>query len=201
MSQETLLALFAFALASAATPGPNNMMLLASGVNFGFMRTLPHMVGIGIGFIAMIVIVGVGLGTLMTSSPVLHTVFQVGCTGYLLLMAWRLATSGSLGGGGTAAARPMTALQAALFQWINPKAWALALTTAAVYVDPARVGPSVATVAMVFAVIHFPTAGLWTGFGTSLRGVLADPVRLRAFNIVMALLLAGSVVPIVMARA
>jgi threonine/homoserine/homoserine lactone efflux protein len=138
----------------------------------------------------------------MTSSPLVHTVFQIACTGYLLLMAWRLATSGSLGGGGAdAAARPMTVLQAALFQWINPKAWAMALTTAAVYVDPARVGPSVATVAMVFAVIHFPTAGLWTGFGTSLRGVLAEPARLRAFNIVMALLLAGSVVPIVMSRA
>jgi len=201
MSQEALLALFAFAIASAATPGPNNMMLLASGVNFGFVRTLPHMVGIGVGFIAMVVIVGVGLGSLMTSSPLVHVVFQVACSGYLLLMAWRLATSGSLGGGTAVAARPMTALQAAAFQWINPKAWATAMTIAAVYVDPARVGPSVATVAAVFAIIHFPTAGLWTGFGTSLRGVLAEPTRLRAFNVVMALLLAGSVVPLVLSRA
>ncbi|MHB2167524.1 LysE family translocator [Alsobacter sp. R-9] len=199
MSQDTLVALFVFALVSAATPGPNNMMLLASGVNFGFLRTVPHMVGIGVGFIAMVVIVGLGLGTLMTASPLVHTAFQVGCSAYLLLMAWRLATSGSLGVG-SAGARPMGAVQAALFQWINPKAWAMALTTAAVYVDPAQVGPSVATIALVFAAIHFPTAGLWTGFGTSLRGFLAEPARLKAFNVVMAVLLAGSVLPLVMTR-
>jgi len=199
MSADTLLALVVFALVSAGTPGPNNMMLMASGVNFGFMRTLPHMVGIGVGFIALVVIVGLGLGTLLTSAPALHLVFQVACSGYLLLMAWRLAMSGSLGTA-SASAQPMGVVEAALFQWINPKAWAMALSTAAVYVDPANLGPSLATVALVFGVIHFPTAGLWTGFGASLRGFLEEPRRLRAFNVTMAILLAASILPIVMAR-
>ncbi len=198
MSADTLLALTVFALVSAGTPGPNNMMLMASGVNFGFMRTLPHMVGIGVGFIALVVLVGLGLGSLLTASPALHLVFQVACSGWLLLMAWRLATSGTLGTA-SSSAEPMGVVQAALFQWVN-RSMAMALSTAAVYVDPANLGPSLGTVAFVFAAIHFPTAGLWTGFGASLRGFLEEPSRLRIFNVTMAILLAASVLPIVMAR-
>lgn len=194
MSGDALAALCLFAFVTSVTPGPNNMMLLASGVNFGFVRTVPHMLGIGVGFTAMLMIVGLGLGTLMTSSPAVHLIFRLACSAYMLALAWRLATSGGLGAGGEAA-RPMGFVQAGLFQWINPKAWAMALSAAAVYVDPAHLMPSVVTVGLVFGAINLPSVSLWAGFGVGLRRFLSRPSRLRAFNIVMAVLLAASVLP------
>ena len=197
MTSETLLALAVFAFVTSVTPGPNNMMLLASGVNFGFARTIPHMLGIGFGFTSMLAVVGFGLGTLLTMSPLVHGLFKVACAGYMLLLAWRLARSGSMGGGDTAA-RPMRFHEAALFQWINPKAWAMALTAAAVYVNPDALVPSVIAVSLVFGAINLPTVSVWAAFGVALRGALSAPSRLRAFTIVMAILLAVSVVPFVL---
>src|SRR5690606_8278943 len=113
-----------------------NLMLMASGVNFGFRRTIPHMLGIGVGFLTLLLGVGLGLGAALTAFPALHLALQVAGGVYLLYLAWRVASTRSLGDGASASTRPMTLLEAAAFQWINPKAWVMALTGIAVYSSP-----------------------------------------------------------------
>jgi threonine/homoserine/homoserine lactone efflux protein len=121
MTPVTLLALVTFAFATSITPGPNNMMLFASGVNFGFRRTIPHMFGIGAGFFSLLIGVGFGLGAVLKTYPLLFTILKFAGGAYLLYIAWSIAMSRSISSG-TAGARPMTFLEAAAFQWINPKA-------------------------------------------------------------------------------
>ena len=193
MKPETLLALSIFAFVTSVTPGPHNMMLLASGVNFGIRRTVPHMLGIAAGFTAMLLVVGLGLGALVTAVPAVLVVLKVASAAYMLWLAWRLATSGSFGTG-TGPARPMTFVEAAGFQWINPKAWAMALTATSVYTQPDAFYLSVVIVALVFGAINLPSVGVWAAFGVGLRGFLAVPARLRVFNVAMAV----SVVPFVL---
>jgi threonine/homoserine/homoserine lactone efflux protein len=197
MKPETLLALSIFAFVTSVTPGPNNMMLLASGVNFGIRRTIPHMLGIAAGFTAMLLVVGLGLGAIVTAVPAVLVALKVASAAYMLWLAWRLATSGSFGAG-TGPARPMRFIEAAGFQWINPKAWAMALTATSVYTQPDAFYLSVVIVALVFGAINLPSVGVWAGFGVGLRGFLAVPARLRVFNVAMAVLLALSVVPFVL---
>ena len=197
MTVEALLALSVFAFATSITPGPNNMMLLASGVNFGFRRTIPHMLGIGFGFTAMLVVVGLGLGAALTASPSLLTVLKLVSAGYMLWLAGRLASSGSIGSA-VGAAKPMRFIEAAGFQWINPKAWAMALTATTVYTRPDAFLATVLVVALVFGSINLPSVSVWAAFGTGLRGFLAIPARMRVFNIVMAGPLALSIIPFVL---
>ena len=194
MSLETLLALFLFAFTTSITPGPNNMMLFASGVNFGFRRTIPHMFGIGAGFFSLLIAVGLGLGALMQSVPLLYTVLKFAGGAYLLWIAWKIGTSRSLSEG-EAAARPMTFLGAAAFQWVNPKAWVMAVTAMATYTDPAYYLPTVLMVGLVFAAVNVPSVSTWAGFGSTLREWLSVPVRLKWFNITMAVLLVASLWP------
>lgn len=195
LNPDLLMALLGFAVVSSITPGPNNMMLLASGVNFGMRRTLPHMMGVCLGFTLMLVIVGMGLGAAILAVPVLHTVLKFGSGGYLLWLAWSLARSGSLGGS-QAGARPMRFIEAALFQWINPKAWVMAVTAMAIYTMPEAMVASVLAVSGLFGAINLPCIAVWVGFGVGLRGFLEDPIRLRLFNISMALLLLVSTLPL-----
>jgi len=197
MKPEALLALSIFAFVTSVTPGPNNMMLLASGVNFGIRRTIPHMLGIAAGFTAMLLLVGLGLGAIVTAVPAVLVVLKVASAAYMLWLAWRLATSGGFGAG-TGPARPMRFVEAAGFQWINPKAWAMALTATSVYTQPDAFYLSVVIVALVFGAINLPSVGVWAAFGVGLRGFLAVPARLRVFNVAMAVLLALSVVPFVL---
>ena len=136
MQAETFLALFLFAFTTSITPGPNNMMLFASGVNFGFFRTVPHMLGIGAGFLSLLIAVGLGLGALLHSVPLLYTVLKFAGGAYLVWIAWKIGTSRSLSEG-KGNAVPMTFLQAAAFQWINPKAWVMAVTAMAMPNRPA----------------------------------------------------------------
>ncbi|MCR5859455.1 LysE family translocator [Mesorhizobium sp. J428] len=194
MSADLFLALIVFAFVTSITPGPNNFMLLASGVNFGFWRTLPHMCGIGVGFFTLLLGVGLGLGAMLTAYPQLHLALKVAGGAYLLYLAWKIAMSRSLSEkeGGT---RPMTFLEAAAFQWVNPKAWVMAVTAMAVYTDPARPFLTMLLVATAFALVNFPSVSCWAGFGVALRGFLADPVRLKWFNIAMGVLLAATLVP------
>lgn len=195
MSAETFVALVAFAFVSSITPGPNNFMLLASGVNFGFRRTIPHMVGIGVGFFSLLMGVGLGLGALLEAYPQLHTTLKFAGGAYLLWLAFKTARSRSMSSGSAGRDRPMTFLEAAAFQWVNPKAWIMAVTAMAVYTSPSAPYLSVLLVAAAFALVNFPSVSTWAGFGTALRGFLADPVRLKWFNIAMGALLAASVVP------
>lgn len=193
MTLDTLFALVAFAFVTSVTPGPNNMMLLASGVNFGFRRTVPHMLGIGLGHALMVFLVGLGLAGVFQAVPVLHLVLKVVSVAYMLWLAWKIARAAPPEGG-KAEGRPFTFVQAAGFQWVNPKAWAMALGAVTVYA-PDRTLATMAIVALVFCAVNLPSVSVWTLAGQGLRRWLTDPARLRAFNWTMAGLLVLSLVP------
>ncbi len=197
MTSEVLLALAAYAFVTSITPGPNNFMLLSSGVNFGFVRSIPHMLGIGIGFVVLLLAVGFGLGAVLTAFPVLHTALKIVGGAYLLYLAWKIAMSRSVESGGDSTAQPMTFLQAAAFQWVNPKAWVMAVTAMAVFSNPANPFLSVVLISAVFGIINLPCVSSWAGFGMALRGFLSDPARLKWFNIAMGVLLAATLWPMV----
>jgi len=194
MSETMLIALATFCFASSITPGPNNMMLLASGANFGFARTLPHLMGITIGFIVMILAMGFGVGSLFTAYPVLYTVLRVVSTAYLLWLAWRIATADSISER-DASSQPMTFLQAAAFQWVNPKAWAYSLGIITAFVAPDNFAGGLVLASAIAAIVMLPCMVTWTGFGTLLKRVLTQEWRLRAFNVTMAVLLVASIYP------
>ncbi|MGK9170654.1 LysE family translocator [Inquilinus limosus] len=196
MPLDALLALCLYAFVTSITPGPSNLMLLASGANFGLRRTLPQVLGITLGFTALLLAVGLGLGTALTAWPALHIGLQVAGAAYLLYLAWRIGRSRSIGqGGGAAGERPLTVWESAAFQWVNPKACAVAVTTMAVYASPQAPFLSVLLVAAAFALVNLPSILAWAGFGTALKGCLADPARLKWFNIAMGVLLAATLWP------
>jgi threonine/homoserine/homoserine lactone efflux protein len=196
MQSSLLLSLMAFAVASSITPGPNNLMLLASGANYGFRQTIPHILGVGLGFIVMMVIVGLGIGQMLQASPKVYTGLRLASLLYMGWLAWKIATSGPVeGGSGQPQSKPMTFLQAVLFQWVNPKAIAMGLAATATYTDPGRYLSSLLVVALVFGSINLPCVSVWAGFGVALRNWLKDPVKLRIFNVAMAVLLVVSFLP------
>ena len=195
MSIELLLALVGFAFVSSITPGPNNLMLMASGANFGFRRTVPHMLGVGIGFTIMVLLVGAGLMQVFDRWPVAHQALKVVSVAYLLWLAWKIARAGEPGQGGTGA-QPISFLQAAAFQWVNPKAWFMALTAITAYA-PDRSLWAVGLVALIFGAINLPTVSSWTLLGREMRRVLTNPRRLTLFNWTMAGLLVASLWPVV----
>ncbi|MDX5413760.1 MAG: LysE family translocator [Rhodobacterales bacterium] len=196
MMPDALLALSAFALVSSITPGPNNLMLMASGANFGFRRTVPHMLGIGIGFGVMILLVGLGLVRIFDAFPVTHLILTVVGVAYLLWLAWKIAHAAAPDAAASGA-RPFTFVQAALFQWVNPKAWQMALTAITLYA-PDRSAMAILWVALVFALINLPSVSTWTILGQQMRRILSSRARLRAFNWSMAALLVASLVPVVL---
>ncbi|MEY3308129.1 MAG: hypothetical protein RLZZ413_2167 [Pseudomonadota bacterium] len=194
MMLETLPALALFALVTSVTPGPNNLMLMASGANFGFRRTVPHMLGVGLGFVLMTFLVGIGLAGLFQTYPLAVTALEVVSVVYMLWLAWKIANAAApkdRQAGGT----PMTFLQAAAFQWVNPKAWAMALTAITVHA-PDRSLWAVALVAVIFGAINLPSVSLWTLIGQQLRRVLTNTRRLMIFNWTMAGLLVLSLAPV-----
>ena len=198
LTQSLLVGLTGFALVSSITPGPNNLMLMSSGTNFGFRRTLPHMLGVSTGFVLMMFLVGLGLDTALHQFPHAFAAMQAGSGAYLLYLAWRIGTSvAPVGTGATPAnASPLTALQAVLFQWVNPKAWSMALTGIAVYCGQDRSVASLALCALVFGLINLPAVGLWAYVGSRLVHWLGDPARLRLFNRTAALLIVASIYPV-----
>jgi len=200
MTQELILALTGFAFVSSITPGPNNLMLMTSGANFGFARTIPHLLGVSIGFTAMIVLVGAGLAQLFTAFPTLHLVLKVVSAVYLLYLAWKIATAAPPSTEGGPRGTPMTFTQAALFQWVNPKAWTMALTAVTVYApsggDAQSAWWALAIIALVFGAVNLPSVGVWTMLGVQLQRVLTAPRALRIFNITMGVLLVASLYPV-----
>ncbi|MDP3194759.1 LysE family translocator [Tabrizicola sp.] len=195
MTNELFLALLGFAFVTSVTPGPNNMMLLASGVNFGFRRTVPHMLGISLGHALMVFLVGLGLAGVFKAWPPALLGLKVASVAYMLWLAWKIAQAGAPGEG-RAKAAPMTFLQAAAFQWVNPKAWAMALGAVSAYVvEPSAL--AYAAVAGVFALVNLPSVSVWAGAGQAVRRWLDGPGRLRAFNWTMAGLLVLSLWPVV----
>lgn len=197
MTTELLLALCAFAFISSITPGPNNLMLMTSGINFGLARTVPHMMGVTLGFTLMIALVGIGIMQLIEAVPGAGLAIQVASGLYLLTMAWKIATtetSPADKAGGTAA-KPFSFLQAVLFQWVNPKAWTMALTAISAYAPKSQGWAGVIAVALVFGIINLPSTGAWAVMGAKLRRFLSDPARLKAFNVTAAIVLVASLYP------
>lgn len=194
MTYDMISALALFAFVSSITPGPNNLMLMASGANFGFRRTIPHMLGINLGFVFMCLVVGIGLAQVFDAYPVSYTILKTLSVAYLLWLAWKIAHAAPIKGRG-ATGKPMTLLQAAAFQWVNPKAWAMVLTAISVY-TPTQTVQMVVIVSLIFAAINLPSIGTWTVLGQQMARVLTNPRRLIAFNWGMALLLVASLYPV-----
>ena len=194
MTPEILFALTGFSLVTSATPGPNNMMLMASGANFGLRRTVPHMMGVSLGFGAMVAILGMGLDRIVQENAAVAGTLKWASLAYVLWLAWKIATAAPPSQA-DAPGRPLGFLGAAAFQWVNPKAWAMALGALSAYAAGAG-GPLV--VAAVFAAVNLPVVAAWAAAGQSLRGLLARPSRLRAFSAAMAALLVLSMLPVVL---
>ncbi|MGE4328383.1 MAG: LysE family translocator [Pseudodonghicola sp.] len=197
MTYDLFLALALFALVSSITPGPNNLMLMASGANFGFRRTLPHMLGIGLGFTFMVLMVGAGLAQVFDAVPYSYAGLKIVSVAYLLWLAWKIAHAAPIQTG-ESNGRPFSFLQAAAFQWVNPKAWAMALTAISAYTPDHSIGATL-LVALVFGAINLPSISTWTVLGQQMARLLTNPRRLTAFNWTMAAMLVASLYPVLRA--
>lgn len=193
---DQILAILGFALVTAFTPGPNNTMLMISGANWGVAPSVPHMLGITIGFPVMVFAVGMGLGGVFEAYPVLHEILKYGSFLYLLYLAWKLARAGRHDTDGNRQGKPMSFLAAALFQWVNPKAWMMAVSAMALYVPAgSAILPAVLLLAAIFALTSLPSAATWCLFGTAISRFLDSDRRVAVFNAGMAALLVLSMVP------
>lgn len=184
-----------FALVTSFTPGPNNAMLLASGVNYGFRRTLPHILGITIGYAVMFAAVAMGVGQIFAAEPRLYAVLQVFSVVYMLWLAWKIANAGDTKS--DASREPLTFLQAALFQWINPKGVAIAIAAAANFLKPESLAFDLPVMLALILFVSLTSASTWALFGQSVRGLLGTARRRQVFNWTMAVLLVASLWPII----
>jgi len=194
MNADLLLALLGFTFATLATPGPNNMMLLASGVNFGLRRTVPHILGVCAGHAFLVFMVSMGLSGLFHAVPQAIIILKVLSVAYMLWLAWKIAHAAAPRPG-QAGGKPFSFLQAAAFQWVNPKAWAMAMGAVSAYAGEGGL-VAVLTISAVFAAVNLPSVSAWVILGEALRHWLQVPARLRAFNGTMAALLVASLVPV-----
>lgn len=195
MTLDIIPALFLFALVSSITPGPNNMMLLASGANFGLRASIPHMIGISLGHAVMTVLVALGLMGVLLGWPWLFSLLKVAAVFYFLYLAWRLVHAGPPEG--SSAKKPLSFWQAAGFQWVNPKAWVMTLGAVTSFMQSPDLGGAL-IMALVFIVAGMPAIVLWTYAGQGLARFLSNPKALQLFNSVMAFLLVASLLPVFM---
>lgn len=193
MTPESFPALLALALATLFTPGPNNAMLAASGANFGFRASTPHWLGVATGFPLMMLIVGLALGGLFQTSAILRETLRWGGAALLLVIAWRLATSGGIGSK-SGATRPMSFIQAVGFQWVNPKAWSMAIAATSQFILPSAPVATAGAVAATFLTLGMVSATVWTFAGQAIARWLTTAGRLKAFNVMMAALIVASTV-------
>ncbi len=199
MPQDTMIALIGFAFVMSISPGPGNFLLLASGVNFGFLRSLPLILGISFGFLTMVFCVGLGLGQVLQQAPIIYTTLKFICAAYVLWLAFKIARSRSTGSSGKdQLERPISFLQAALFQLVNPKAWAVAFIVTVSYTNPENYSASLILMIFLFALVNLPAISVWAISGVALRGVLKDGRQIVLFNLAMALLLVGSMIPVLL---
>lgn len=194
MSYELFAAFVVFAVATLFTPGPNNVMLMTSGLNFGFARTLPHVLGVTLGFGFMVLVVGFGLGAVFATYPAIYTTVKVVGAAYLLYLAWRIATAGAAKGEG--GGRPFSFIEAAAFQWVNPKGWVMAIGAVSAYAGVATYPINMLLLAGLFTLLGAASATTWLLFGTVLRGMVNDERSVTIFNRIMAALLVLSLVPV-----
>ncbi|MDH1659751.1 LysE family translocator [Pseudomonas mosselii] len=195
-SLDLLSAFVLFAFVSSITPGPNNTMLLASGVNFGVRRTIPHALGISVGFMVMVLAVGLGLGEVFKAWPPLYSILRYAGAAYLLYLAWNIATSGPMSGDSAGRRKPLGFWGAAAFQWVNPKAWVMAVGAITTYTPAQGYVFNVIVIAAVFALVNLPSVGIWVMFGSALRNLLRNPRAVVLFNVLMAVLLVISLYPL-----
>lgn len=195
MSVEILTALMAFALVTSITPGPNNLMLMNSGASFGIRKTVPHVLGIVVGFIFMLLLVGLGIMQVFQRFPVSFDILKILSIAYLLYLAFKIATSNTTLEHNATEAKPFSFIQAAMFQWINPKAWTMALTSLSIYATSSDLN-TVLFVTLIFAVINLPSISLWVLLGQKMQRFLTSHKRLKAFNMTMAMLLVMSLYPV-----
>ena len=192
---DVLYALILFAFVAGVTPGPNNMMLMASGVNFGFRRTLPHLAGVCLGFPAMVALVGFGLDAMFRAFPGFLTALRYVSVAYMLWLAYKIANAGPVHAA-DAGKQPLGFFGAAAFQWVNPKGWVMAVSALTTYTAMADYAHSAGIVVLVFLLIAFPASGIWLVSGAAMRRLLANPRYVRPFNLTMAALLLASIAPV-----
>jgi threonine/homoserine/homoserine lactone efflux protein len=184
-----------FAFVASVTPGPNNLMMMASGVNYGVRRTLPHMAGVCLGFGAMTFAVGLGLAGVFRLLPWLYVVLRWGAAAYILYLAYKMATAKGVGNAVTGG-RPMSFLGAVAFQWVNPKAWVMALGAITTYAEPEHLARDVAVISISYVLINIPCSFAWTASGMAIKRFLKRGGALRLFNGTMAALLVLSLYPL-----
>ena len=198
MSQSLLAAFVMFATVMFFTPGPNNVMLLSSGLTYGFRPTIPHVAGITFGFAFMVGAVGLGLGTIFIAYPVLQTILKYAGAAYLIYLAAHIAMAETSAPEQDNRRGPMTFLGAAMFQWVNAKGWVMVIGTITAYATIANFPWNIAIQVGICLILGAMSCSVWALFGTALRPVLTSPKSVRAFNIVMALLLLASLYPVFM---
>lgn len=195
MDIQFMLSVAMFATVTSGTPGPNNVMLTASGASFGYRRTLPHMFGIVLGILAMNLMVAAGLGVMFERYPAVQQGLKLAASAYLVYLAWRIATAQSGRKAGDTEARPMSLLEGALFQFLNPKAWMMVMTAMSSFTLAGdQYWVSVLWVALIFMLFGLPCISLWAAFGTVVGRLLSSPVAWRCFNLLMGLLTAGCLI-------
>ena len=200
MDAQLILAMISFAFVTSITPGPNNIMLLASGANFGFRRTIPHMLGIGLGMVLLLSCVIAGLGEVFTRFPFLQLALKVAGALYLTWLAWKIAFApvGEIGANVQERAQPMRWWQAVAFQFVNPKAWMMAIGAVSSFtLAGEHYIASGLWLMLVFALVNIPSVSVWAGFGVVIRRWLSNPVRQRYFNWGMGFLTVATVFMIV----
>jgi threonine/homoserine/homoserine lactone efflux protein len=200
VSRELTIAFMGFAVASFYTPGPNNIMLLSSGLNFGFRRTLPHIAGITLGFAFMVLIVGLGMGAVFATHPLLQAILKYAGAAYLLYLAIVIALAKPSGPEKRSSGQPMTFLGAALFQWINAKGWVIVAGTITAYAAIAPYPWNMIILAALSLLVGLTSSTTWAFFGTAMQPIVSSPRAVRIFNVAMAVLLLVSLYPVLTER-
>jgi len=193
-----LISITSFAFASTMTPGPNNIMLLSSGLTFGYKRTIPHALGVNFGFPIMVICVGLGVGELFEVFPFIYNILKVVGMSYLLWMAWHIANTKGAPNTEKIKDKPFTFLQAALFQWVNPKAWMAAIASTAAFITDQQIAfIQVMIISFVFFVCAILSTNSWSLGGVLLKRFIQNNRLVQIFNITMAILIVGSILPFI----
>lgn len=193
---EFYLSILIFAISSTVTPGPNNIMILTSGLNYGVKKSIPHLLGISFGFPVMIIVIGFGFSIIFERYPVFNEVIKILGVVYLLYLAWLIASSSPVSLEGKRS-KPLNFFQAALFQWVNPKAWVVATGAVSAYTSVSSdILAQVIFIALAFLIVAIPSLSVWLIFGVGIKKYLKSARHQKLFNLSMALLLIGSIIPV-----
>jgi threonine/homoserine/homoserine lactone efflux protein len=193
---EFYLSIFIFAISSTVTPGPNNIMIMTSGLNYGVKKSIPHLLGICFGFPVMVIVIGFGFSIVFERYPLFNEIIKVLGIVYLLYLAWLIASSSPVSLEGRKS-KPLSFTQAALFQWVNPKAWVVATGAVSAYTSVSSdIFTQVIFIALAFLIVAIPSLGTWLIFGVGIKKYLKSPKHQKVFNLSMALLLILSVLPV-----